>query len=233
MSKQDGYASRTAADLERKYNFGQTFAEVYNLVTDARKIAEEARNAYEGLDQEQIFNLLTNFGKSQGIYRDDDGNVYVNASYIKSGELDCELVTLKNLKIDLSGKISFEDLSDADEILTKMITQEQAKTLITDTLVSAPTIKGGHIKGGTFSDLGGNVDLRMSEATLGDGTVFGMVFKYGTDERFGVYCVDEDTMLQMNDTTILRYSGNKVLAFGTWDFSNAFIIGLTGDVSEG
>lgn len=87
MSKQDGYASRTAADLERKYNFGQTFAEVYGLVTDARKIAEEAQSAIEGLDQEQIFNLLTNNGKAQGIYRDDNGDVYVNASFIRSGTL--------------------------------------------------------------------------------------------------------------------------------------------------
>lgn len=87
MSKQDGYASRTPADLERKYNFGQTFAEFYGLVSDARKIAEEAKSAYDGLDQEQIFNLLTNYGKAQGIYRDDAGNVYVNASYIQSGTL--------------------------------------------------------------------------------------------------------------------------------------------------
>lgn len=85
MSKQDGYASRTAADLERKYNFGQTFAEVYGLVADARKAAEEAQNAFDGLDQEAIFNLLTNNGQAQGIYRDDGGNVYVNASFVKIG----------------------------------------------------------------------------------------------------------------------------------------------------
>lgn len=90
MSKQDGYASRTPADLERKYKFGETFAEVFGLVSDARKIAEEAQSAIEGLDQEQIFNLLTNNGKAQGIYRDDNGDVYVNASFIRSGTLSDE-----------------------------------------------------------------------------------------------------------------------------------------------
>ena len=62
MSKQDGYASRTAADLERKYNFGQTFGEVYGLIADAQRTAEEAKSEFEGLDQEAIFNLLTNIG---------------------------------------------------------------------------------------------------------------------------------------------------------------------------
>lgn len=99
MSKQDGYSPRTAVDLERRYKFGQTFAEVYNLVTDARKAAEEAQNAFEGLNQEQIFNLLTNFGEAQGIYRDDNGDVYVNASYIKSGKLAAEYIDATNLKV--------------------------------------------------------------------------------------------------------------------------------------
>lgn len=88
MSKQDGYASRTAADLERKYNFGKSFAEIYNLASDARSAAIEAKNAYEGLTTNEIFNLLTDFGESQGVYRDDTGNVYVNASFIKSGKLE-------------------------------------------------------------------------------------------------------------------------------------------------
>ena len=100
MSKQDGYASRTPADLERKYKFGETFAEVFGLVSDARKLAEEAQSAIDGLDQEQIFNLLTNNGKAQGIYRDDNGDVYVNASYIKSGKLAAEYIDATNLKVD-------------------------------------------------------------------------------------------------------------------------------------
>ena len=100
MSKQDGCAPRTAADLERKYNFGQTFADVYGLAADARKIAEEAQNAYQGLNQDQIFNLLTNFGQAQGIYRDDTGNVYVNASYIKGGKVAADYIDTENLKVE-------------------------------------------------------------------------------------------------------------------------------------
>lgn len=44
-AKQDRVAPRTAADIERKYNFGQTFAEYAGLVTDAQKAANDAEAA--------------------------------------------------------------------------------------------------------------------------------------------------------------------------------------------
>ena len=98
-SKQDGCAPRTAVDLERKYSFGQTFAEVYDLVSDARKAAEEAKQAMDNLTEEQIFNILTNYGEWQGIYRDDEGGVYINASYIKGNKISSDLIDVENLKV--------------------------------------------------------------------------------------------------------------------------------------
>lgn len=83
MSKMDGVATRTAADLEQKLNLGKRFAEVMGIATDARETAEKAVNTLdEKLTPEEIFNALTNNGSWQGIYRDDDGNVYINAEYI-------------------------------------------------------------------------------------------------------------------------------------------------------
>ncbi len=98
-SKQDGCAPRTAVDLERKYSFGQTFAEVYDLVSDARKAAEEAKQAMDNLTEEQIFNILTNYGEWEGIYRDDAGGVYINASYIKGDKISSDLIDVENLKV--------------------------------------------------------------------------------------------------------------------------------------
>ena len=115
MSKQDAYSPRTAADLERKYNFGQTFAKVFGLVDDAVRTAEEAKTAYEGLDQEQIFNLLTNYGKAEGIYRDDNGEVYVNASYIKSGKLAAAYIETEGLSIKAANVVGLEDLLEPYE----------------------------------------------------------------------------------------------------------------------
>ena len=52
LSKQDGYASRTAADLERKYNFGKTFAEISGIATDARTTAVKAGETAEKVEGE-------------------------------------------------------------------------------------------------------------------------------------------------------------------------------------
>lgn len=148
MSKQDGYASRTAADLERKYKFGQTFAEVYGLVADAQRAAEEAQSAFDGLNQEQIFNLLTNYGEAQGIYRDDNGDVYVNASYIKSGKLAAEFIDVENLKVSsanivgelVATQIDTKDLKVAAANITGTLTAGQIDA--TNLKVSATNITG-------------------------------------------------------------------------------------------
>lgn len=67
----------------------RTFAEVMGFATDAQKDAsqakEEAEEVSEKMNPEEIFRLLTNDGKSQGLYRGDDGNLYVNGEYIKAG----------------------------------------------------------------------------------------------------------------------------------------------------
>lgn len=44
MSKQDRQGARTPADLERKYNFDRSFAEIMGIATDARLYAENAQN---------------------------------------------------------------------------------------------------------------------------------------------------------------------------------------------
>lgn len=90
-AKQDRIYTRTASQLKQEFNFGESFAEVMGIATDARKAAKEAKetagNPSANLTPEEVFNLLTNNGTNQGIYRGDDGEVYINATYIKSGVL--------------------------------------------------------------------------------------------------------------------------------------------------
>lgn len=84
MSKQDRQGVRTPAGLERKYNFEKRF-------DSAMEAAEEAKKSTEDLDekltQAEIFSRLTNNGKSQGVFMGDDGNLYINASYLTTGIL--------------------------------------------------------------------------------------------------------------------------------------------------
>ena len=121
MSKQDRVYTRTASDLERKYNFGQTFAEVYGLVEDAQKAVDEANRAVSDLDAkldaEEVFNRLTNNGTAQGIYREND-NIYINATYIKSGKLSAEYIDAENLKVsaaNITGTLTAAQI-DASEL---------------------------------------------------------------------------------------------------------------------
>lgn len=103
-SKQDLAAARTPGDIERKYNFGKTFAEVFGMAEDAQKAAEKAQQAADNatdavgdLDQDTIFNLLTNNGELKGLFM-KDGELYMNASYLKSGEVNADLIKVGSIK---------------------------------------------------------------------------------------------------------------------------------------
>lgn len=57
-----------------------------------------AKSAVDGQTQADIFNKLTNGGKAQGIYLDENGNVYVNGEYVKA----------KGIRVvDSNGKTTF------------------------------------------------------------------------------------------------------------------------------
>lgn len=89
--KQDRTAPRTASDIERRFNNKKTFAELLGLAQAAQDAAEQARKELEGLTAEEIFNILTDGGTEQGIYR-LAGKIYLNASYIMSGVLLADLI---------------------------------------------------------------------------------------------------------------------------------------------
>lgn len=91
ISKQDRTAPRTASDIERKYNFGKTFAELIGAAQAAQDAAEKAQQELDSLTAEEVFNILTDGGTTQGIYR-LNGKIYLNASYIRSGLLVADLI---------------------------------------------------------------------------------------------------------------------------------------------
>lgn len=94
-AKQDRTYPRTASDIERKYNFGKSFAEVLGIATDAQDKASKAIETVKTLDEEltpdEIFDRLTNGSNDQGIYR-ENGKIYVNANFIKTGFISSDLI---------------------------------------------------------------------------------------------------------------------------------------------
>lgn len=68
-----------------------------------KKLLNEALGAVEELDnslnQQEVFNRLTNNGGQQGIYL-QDGKIYINATYIQSGQIDANNIQVINLSAD-------------------------------------------------------------------------------------------------------------------------------------
>ena len=67
---------------------------------DSEDYTDEQITALDNtLDQQEVFDRLTNGGQTQGIYL-QNGKVYINASYMKTGTLDADEVSIVNLKAD-------------------------------------------------------------------------------------------------------------------------------------
>lgn len=114
MSKQDGFAPRTPADLQRQYRFGRTFTNLDKEVDEAQKSADRANKSLSDLDQKRVFNLLTNDGAMQGLFMGEDENMYFNASYIKGGTVKAEYLDGNNLKVkaaNIDGEITAKQIN--------------------------------------------------------------------------------------------------------------------------
>ena len=109
MSKQDRQGVRLPADVERKWNFKKRFDTAMDAANEA---SEEVKKLDETMSQTEIFNRLTNHGKAQGLFMDDDGDVFINASFLTTGvlkSLDGSTFYLDLVKGILRGR--FEEFS--------------------------------------------------------------------------------------------------------------------------
>ena len=70
---------------------------VFNsALTLANQNAKTAVDTVNGLDQKKVFNLLTDNGRIKGLFT-QDGQLFVNADYIKGGTIDANNVGISNL----------------------------------------------------------------------------------------------------------------------------------------
>lgn len=74
-----------------------TTNDVSSAESSAKTYADNAVSSYDtSLNQQKVFNKLTNNGKVQGIYL-QDGNLYINGTYIQTGTIDASKATITNL----------------------------------------------------------------------------------------------------------------------------------------
>ena len=88
--------AQSKADEARKDALASASTDATNKANAALEAAKKAAQAYvdaldESLGQKSVFDRLTNYGKIQGLFM-ENGNLYANASYVKSGVLDANLV---------------------------------------------------------------------------------------------------------------------------------------------
>lgn len=88
--------AQAKAEEARKNALASASTDATNKANAALEAAKKAAQAYvdaldESLGQESVFDRLTNYGKIQGLFM-QNGNLYANASYVKSGVLDANLV---------------------------------------------------------------------------------------------------------------------------------------------
>lgn len=195
--KQDRVYARTASDLERKYKFGQTFAEVMGYASDARETAEQADDAVEKLDkeldQEEILKRLTNNYESQGIYR-ENGLIYVNASCIKSGTIDSKRINGATLNIKSGATIAGWNI-DVNSIFKTTTTWDK----------------------GTFVCTGSNYSYSIGGSEKIPGWVFGAGGKFG---------VTKDGALYADDVHLTGTIHAKAGEIGAWELDNyGYLIG--------
>lgn len=84
MSKQDRQGVRRPAELEQKYDFEKRFGDAMEAANAA---SDAVNNLDRVLDQNEVFDRLTNNGNAKAIYIDENGQLYINASYLVSGVL--------------------------------------------------------------------------------------------------------------------------------------------------
>lgn len=126
MSRQDRQGVRRPAEVERKYNFPKRFDEQREY-TD-KTVDESVKSFNDKLDQREIFNRLTNDGESQGVYMDENGQIFINASYLATGilqSLDGSTFYLDLVNGVLKGR--FEEFSIAGKTVEE-IANEKSNT---------------------------------------------------------------------------------------------------------
>ena len=86
---------------------GGMLAASLNKANSTAKGASDAVTALDGsLNQQGVFNRLTNNGAAQGVYI-ENGQLYVNATYIVSGQLRANLITSGKIQ-SANGKVYFD-----------------------------------------------------------------------------------------------------------------------------
>lgn len=130
-----------------------------------------ANNAVDSQTQADIFNKLTKGGTSQGIYL-SDGQLYINGTYIQTGELNADLITAGILR-DAKGE-NYWDLA-----LGKIVAHniEVTGDIKSGSTIQGSTIQGSNIAGSVIGTSGEDSDFNYTSKLENGEIIFERVGK--------------------------------------------------------
>lgn len=108
-AKQDRQGVRTASELERKYNFGQKFAEIMGIATDARDSVDQVESTLRGEMADQITSITRNTEQ-----------ILMSAlqSYVETADYEEFQETMKSELAVLASEISMKFTTLTDRLTT-------------------------------------------------------------------------------------------------------------------
>ena len=174
-------------------------------------------------------------GMSQTVRISADGVTITNAAgdtlTIDGGQIDAT-------NLNLSGHITFNDFSSGlrnditgiestandayDLAYNNQLPNYIKSTYIDSARVVSPTIEGGQIKGGKFSNTSGSAYLEIGGSTYGDMTMWGS----GNNRVFRIYDNVGGMTMSSYNNSIMNVDTTGTYPQGDWDFGGADVSGL-------
>lgn len=175
----------------------------YDLADNAWEHADDAWNyAIENaFNDEILFNALTNNGTKFGVFSAENGQLFINASYINSGTINADLIKTGVLDASLIRAnndiyIAFEDAVSMPSLWTGYWGLAESVEITTGAQSMVSYIKNNYPRSIYFQAY--------------NGCIFGQtprVYKYVSGSGYGLYDV-------ITEDTISDYIGDSVAVFG-------------------
>ena len=207
--------------------------------------ASAISNYDTSLNQQAVFNKLTNNSQNEGVYL-SNGHLYVNGSMIRAGEIDAGLIKAGILQSqDSNSNFSLNMLTGAISMKDATLT---GGSLTTENGLYKTIIENGFLRhyhnGDYFGKVGSSIFTQNKK---------GMMFDIGYDADYGGFAVQEsanadaslafwydrvgdqfisakDIYMQSNDLTVASIIGNQQLNLEASQFNFNKKSGTTGNV---
>lgn len=163
-------------------NFWNLDTGEFRLSAEAFKVDDQTVEDYvngkiNGMTQEEIFNILTNNQKNQGIYL-KDGLLYINGSYVKSGKVKGEYIDARNLTVtNTAGQktLAVDNNGNVDmnvrslSILGSAIASEAYADRLGGNLLKGASLAETEIK--QYWDVSGDLTHNQADPLKGNGAI--------------------------------------------------------------